>query len=171
MRLGVSAPFSGDLAEYGNAVRNGIELAKREDASLDQTIHVEYDDNKYSAVESLKSYQRLRHQRHADMMYLWGETGLQSVAPITEKERFPILSMSLDERPAQGRSWIIRTVPPPALYSELMHAELIRRGIKKSLLIVTENPFLERMCDTFKRIGGGSLVSDVVNELSKFYFP
>ena len=40
-RLGISAPLSGVLAEYGTAVTNGIQLLKENEAELYSKIEIE----------------------------------------------------------------------------------------------------------------------------------
>ena len=45
IRIGINAPLSGDLAEYGDAVKNGIRLAEIEDPSFVEKFKFFYEDN------------------------------------------------------------------------------------------------------------------------------
>jgi len=50
-RLGVSCPLSGVLAEYGTAVRNGIELARRENPQRFSAVEIVFEDSQMQAQD------------------------------------------------------------------------------------------------------------------------
>lgn len=52
-RLGVSCPLSGVLAEYGAAVRNGIELARKEQPELFSRTEIVYEDSQWDPKKAL----------------------------------------------------------------------------------------------------------------------
>jgi ABC-type branched-subunit amino acid transport system substrate-binding protein len=74
--IGVSIPLTGDLAEYGSAVRNGIEFAKSRFHGEFEHIHLIFEDNRYDGKTSLTIFQKFQ-ARNVALIYSWGERSLE----------------------------------------------------------------------------------------------
>ncbi len=146
--IGVSAPLTGELAEYGEAVRNGFLLSSSERA--DSPLRFIFEDNKYDAKEALSSYRSLVTVKGVDLLFSWGETPLHAIAPLIERTGMPTVAMSVDARPAQGRNSIIIAVNAPRQFAETVIAELRTRELKNICFVATEDPFLFALIDQFK---------------------
>jgi ABC-type branched-subunit amino acid transport system substrate-binding protein len=94
-RIGVSLPLTGDLAEYGTAVRNGMRIAEDKFPPGRKRIELIYDDNKYDAKTALSVVQKFSVQK-LDLLYSWGEVPFNAIAPVVEKKGIPLLAFSLD---------------------------------------------------------------------------
>jgi branched-chain amino acid transport system substrate-binding protein len=148
---GISIPLSGDLTEYGVAVKNGIELARLEDPSAFKNIQVVYEDNEYSSSKGVTVLRRFAINRHANLVYQWGEDILQATAPIIEAEKIPTLAMSVDASSAIGKHFIIRTINHSGSYADAILAELRSKAQKQIALLVAEDTFLTSLADSFKK--------------------
>lgn len=146
--IGVSAPLTGELAEYGEAVRNGFLLSSSEQA--DSPLRFIFEDNKYDAKESLSSYRSLVTVKGVDLLFSWGETPLHAIAPLVERTAMPTVAMSVDASPAQGKDSIIIAINAPRQFAETVMADLRSRELKKICFIATEDPFLFALIDQFK---------------------
>jgi ABC-type branched-subunit amino acid transport system substrate-binding protein len=146
--IGVSAPLTGELAEYGEAVRNGFLLSSTEHA--DSPLRFIFEDNKYDAKESLSSYRSLVTIQGVDLLFSWGETPLHAIAPLVERAGMPTVAMSVDAGPAQGKNSIIIAVNAPRQFAETVIADLRSRELKKICFVATEDPFLFALIDQFK---------------------
>ena len=113
-RIGVSLPLTGDLAEYGSAVRNGIQLAQSRFPSKFQHLDLLYEDNRYDGKTALTILQKFRAS-NVDLIYSWGEIPFNAIAPIIEKSKVPLTAYSLDNKAAVNSKFIILTSNPISL--------------------------------------------------------
>ena len=151
IKIGVSAPFTGDLAEYGAAVRNGIDLAISEDSSSFKGLQFVFENNQYEASKAVSAFQKLTNVDAVKIIYNWGEPTLRSIAPIAERAKVPVVAMSLDPGPAMGKTYIIRSINYSEQYAVTLLGYLRIRGFKKIAIINTEDPFLNSMIAGLKK--------------------
>ncbi|MEZ4754411.1 MAG: ABC transporter substrate-binding protein [Bdellovibrionota bacterium] len=117
--VGVSAPLSGDVGEYGNAVRNGIELARKENLE-NKNVKFFFEDNKFSASATISVFNKLVNYNKVQLIYNWGEMPLQAVAPIAEQRKIPIVAMSLDPEPILDKKYIIGSINHSTQFAKLV---------------------------------------------------
>jgi branched-chain amino acid transport system substrate-binding protein len=151
IKIGVSAPLTGDLAEYGTAVRNGIELAVSEDSSSFKSLQFIFEDNQYEGSKAVSAFQKLTNVDAVKVIYNWGEPTLHSIAPIAERAKVPVVAMSLDPVPAMGKTYIIRSINYSEQYAVKLLGYLRIKGFKKIAIINTEDPFLNSMIAGLKK--------------------
>lgn len=162
-RLGVSAPLTGDLLEYGAAVRNGVTLAL-EGNKESSHVKVIFEDNGYEANKALSALKRLQTQEHIDLLYSWGEQPLHAIAPVAEKAKLPVLAMSVDPIPSLNKKYIIRTINYAAQYSEVMAQYLKTRGYKKIGIVQVEDPFQLSLIEALKaQLGADQSVTQLLS--------
>lgn len=151
VKIGVSAPMSGDLAEYGTAVRQGIELAIAEEPSAFSKINFIFEDNMYEAAKAVSAFRKLQTLDRVDLIYNWGEATLHAIAPIAEQTKMPLLAMSLDPQPAIGKKYIIRSINYAEQYTIKLLQYLRFNNLKKIALVKTEDVFFNAMLDGLKK--------------------
>jgi ABC-type branched-subunit amino acid transport system substrate-binding protein len=145
--VGVALPLTGDLAAYGHAVRNGFTMSAAESPS--SKVQMRFEDNRYDARESLSAFRKLVDQQKVDLLFSWGETPLQSIAPLIERTGVPTLVMSLDPTPAYGKKWIVVTVNHPRDFIKVLRERLRKQGVHSVGFILTEDPFLQALYQEF----------------------
>lgn len=146
-RIGVSAPLTGELSEYGVAVRRGFELAAAEAKS--SSVNLFFEDNQYDARQSISAYRRLKDHNKIDLLFSWGEPTLHAIAPIVEREKTPTIAMSVDTAPAKDKQWILLSVNPPADFISVLQRSLAKAKPERIGMIVTDDPFTRGMYDEF----------------------
>lgn len=146
--VGVSAPLTGELAEYGEAVRNGFLLSSSKQPN--SPLRFIFEDNKYDAKESLSAYRSLVTVKDVDLLFSWGETPLHAIAPLVERAGIPTVAMSVDAEPAQERNSIVIAVNAPRQFAETVLADLRSRALNRICFVATEDPFLSALIDQFK---------------------
>lgn len=153
VNIGVSLPLSGDLVEYGEAVRNGIELAKEENQEEKQgpDLNFIYEDNQYEASKAISAYNKLVKKDKVKVLFNWGEPPLHAIAPLAEQDKLPVLAMSLDPKPALNKKYIIRTINHADDYAEKLVKFFVNKGYKTIGLVHTIDPFLIAMVDGIKK--------------------
>lgn len=151
LSVGVSCPLSGDLAEYGVAVKNGITLAREENLDSFKSINISFEDNEYSSIKSVSVFNNFRNIKKVDLIYNWGEATLHAIAPLAEKYKLPILAMSLDQRPALNQKYIIRSINPSIDFTNKMVAYFKSKEYKKIGIIKIEDPFFNNLLTSLKK--------------------
>src|SRR5215212_6092609 len=69
--VGVNLPLTGDVAEYGVAVRNGIEMARKEQPGLFEDIDFLYGDNRYDGRTALTVFHSQHDVQKAKLSFVW----------------------------------------------------------------------------------------------------
>lgn len=142
IKVGISVPLTGPAVEYGTAVRNAFLLAKEEMPELKRYDYV-FDDNAYLAAKSLDSFHKLRHIDGVKLIYVWGEPGFASIAPVAEAEKFPLFCMSTDRGPGIGKKYSIRVSGDSYRLAKPVVDFLDRNKVEAVHLIMAEDPYFE----------------------------
>lgn len=142
-RFGVSAPLSGVLAEYGAAVRNGLQLLQED--FPEQSAHVEIilEDSQWDPKAAVSVFNWLKDVKKAQLIYNWGNPTSEAVAPIAEANGFPLLTMSSDHKITEGRSKIIRTLNSAADLGILLGSHIKATEVTKLGAVVAENSYVQ----------------------------
>lgn len=128
IHIGVALPLTGDLEQYGAAVRNGIEIAQKKYKNEFKNIELHFEDNRYDAVSALKIFQKFQSQ-NVNLVYSWGEVPLGAIAPVAERAKIPLLAMSMDVHPALHQRYIIRTANDPVELVRPLAETLRKRNV------------------------------------------
>jgi hypothetical protein len=151
MKIGVACPLTGDLAEYGAAVRNGVALAREKAPAGRAAVQFVFEDNQYDPAKAVSALSKLREADEIELLYSWGETTLHAIAPIAERAKLPVVAMSLDAAPALGRAYIIRSINHAEEFAALLLEYFRKRGFAKIGVIKTEDPFLNSMTEGLQK--------------------
>ena len=153
IKIGVSAPLSGDLAEYGTAVRQGIDLAIKHDSAAFDSIKFVYEDNKYDSAATVSALNKLTQIDQIQLLFQWGELPLHATADTLERLKLPSIVMSVDAAPALGKKYLLRASNHPNDFAAILVANLKQRGFKRLAFIATEDPFTMSLYNSFKSLG------------------
>lgn len=171
-RVGVACPLSGVLAEYGVAVRNGIELARRESPERFKSIEIVFEDSQWDPKLAVSAFRALRSQYKVDLVFNWGNPTSEAVAPIAEQGRVPTLVMSSDPRIAADKRYLVRTINSSAQLGSRLAQEVRRRGYRSVGVIVADNSYVQGVVDglreALKRSGTVEIVDRVPLDTQDF---
>lgn len=112
-RIGISAPLSGPLAEYGQAVTRGIRLAEEEHNAEPKRVLFDIEDNKFDSATSISVLRKLSSNVPIKALYSWGEPVLYATAKMLGHQAFPTFSLSNDDIPARDIQPLINMQLPP----------------------------------------------------------
>ena len=70
--VGLILPLSGELADYGEALRHGFELAEEENPELFSHLELRYQDSQYDQKAALNAFGRLEQQGDVKLYHTWG---------------------------------------------------------------------------------------------------
>ena len=162
-KVGVIAPLSGPLAEYGVSVKNGFELARTEKPELFSNIDLKFEDDQYDGKKSIAAFNKLREVDAVDLVYLWGTGPSQAIAPIAESRNYPLVIMSIDPSPGLDRRWVIRFGNYSEQYILTLLSYLRSNGVKSIGLLRTELGYTNSMVDALHaNLLPGESISEIV---------
>lgn len=143
-------PLSGRSAEYGNAVKNGIELAQQNRPELFKRIRFIYEDSLYDGKTTITAFQKLMTADHADLSFVWGHGPAQAVAPVAEGSRKPALLVSGQRDVAAEKKYVVRFCSPHVVFANALLHELRKHGHKRIAVVRTELGFLNDTVEALK---------------------
>lgn len=164
-RFGVSCPLSGVLAEYGTAVRNGIELARRDSPQRFSAVEIVFEDSQWDPKVAVSAFRALRSQHTVDLVFNWGNPTSEAVAPIAEQGQVPTIVMSSDPRIAAGKKYIVRSINSAAQLGQHLAKEVNRRGFRSVGVIVADNSYVGGVVDGLSSSLRGAARIDIVDRV------
>ncbi len=160
LKVGVILPLSGPLADYGNAIKNGIELYRSQYPTKVKHLNFVYEDDHYDSKTSISAYHKLSTIDKVDIFFAFGAPAASALAPILERDGKILINISADEAPTVDRKLVIRTMNYSAQYMRGLLEYLRKRDVKEFSVVDVENSYLRSMKKGLERnlIEGESLV-------------
>jgi branched-chain amino acid transport system substrate-binding protein len=147
--IGVIIPLSGPLAEYGDAIRNGIALAESDTAKDRRGCRFKIADSRYSPPLALTAFRSLTTNDNAKLVYVFGGPPGEALAPVAEQAKVPLLSDSIDPVISEGRQFVFRYANPSDDYGRVLAEYLQKRGIKSLGVFKVDNQYVQAMFNGF----------------------
>ncbi|MEZ4755015.1 MAG: ABC transporter substrate-binding protein [Bdellovibrionota bacterium] len=147
VKLGVSLALSGQLAEYGVAIKNGVELARQERPELFKNLEIIYEDDQYDAKKAISGFKKLHHIDKVDLMFCWGGDPCSTLAPLAERYKVPLLSQCPLTEISTNRNYVIRFIYNIDKHGEIITEYFKLKKIKKISMISTQFLFFDIMLD------------------------
>lgn len=139
--VGVIIPLTGDLAEYGSAIKNGFELAAIESPEKFSNIKFIYEDSKYDGKTAVSALQKLRTSKSIDVYYLWGVSPTEAMLPIAVSQKLAVIAETTVKDATVGKPLVVRAARTGERIAKALASELARRKVESVSFIVTEIPF------------------------------
>lgn len=139
--IGVISPLSGGAAAYGEALKNGFEVAVteiNENGGIDgKTLSVVYEDSKCNAKDALTATQKLININQ--IQYLFGAVCSSEVLgslPVTEENKIPFFGQGSSPEITGKGTYFLRTWPSDTLISDDLAKYIAPRY--KRIAVITE---------------------------------
>jgi branched-chain amino acid transport system substrate-binding protein len=162
LNIGAILPISGPLAEYGVAVKNGIELAKKENPEVAKNCAFTYEDSRYDSKSAVTAVQKLAAQK-IGIIYNWGGPTSEAVAPLAERLKLAMFVWSADPAVSQHSSRVIRFTNSGAEYGGKLAAAIKKAGYRKIGIIRAENQYLDSILKGLKDAAAPELQVEVMD--------
>ena len=148
-KLGISAPLSGVLAEYGAAVRNGIELARKDRPAEFSKIELIFEDSQWDPKQAVSVFKVLHDVKKVDLIYSWGNPTSAAIAPIAQRLKVATVAMSSDPKITLDGDFVIRALRSGEELGALIAKNFHSRGFKKIGIVLAENSYVQGIFDGF----------------------
>jgi len=150
-KVGVSIPLTGSFAEYGEAVRNGIEMAAADQPGLTAAVRFIYEDNAYDPKKAVGDMQKFADLDKVNLALVWGNEPALSVAPIAEQKRLPTVVIAQYPQASAGKKYVIRFINNGEQFSQALLDYLRLLKIKRIAVIKSELSFFNMLIDGLKQ--------------------
>lgn len=150
-RVGAILPLTGVSADYGEAIRNSIELARSDRPDLLSGVEFIYEDASYDPKQAVTAFQKLTTRDRVNLVYVWGVAFCKVVAPLAEAARIPMVGQCIDPETGRGRSYVVRFMNYTDQYLRATAKFLAAKGYRRLSVILTENAYLEEMLAALNR--------------------
>jgi branched-chain amino acid transport system substrate-binding protein len=146
-KIGVSLPLTGAFAEYGAAVKNGIELAQRDEPQKFKELRFLFEDDQYQPKNTVTALNKFVDADQIDLFLVWGNEPALAAAPVSEHRRIPTVVIAQHPKAGVGYHYVLRFINPAADYSSALLKELNQRGLKDLAVIKSEISFFNILLD------------------------
>ena len=157
--VGVSAALTGPFAEYGIAVKRGIELAQHEQPELFSTIKFVFEDDGYEPKRTVAALAKLRDIDGAELLFIWGNEPALGAAPVAERRKIPTVVVAQHPQAGAGYRYVIRFINPAEdfslallryLRSQPAYKKAAAGEVHRFDIIKSEISFFNILIDEFK---------------------
>jgi len=165
-RVGAILPLTGPLADYGEAVKRGFELAQNDNSRNFKSIEFVFEDSKYDGKASLSAFNSLFARGDIDLYYIWGVTPNETLLPIISARGLPVISETSLKGAVVGKPLAVRAAPTGDMTAKVLSQELKARGYSAVGVLMVDIPYYRDIYDSLKRhldgVGIRSAVIDTV---------
>lgn len=153
LRVGFIGAFSGPAREYGEASKNGFELALKDFAST--ALQVIYEDDQFSPAKTVAAFSKLVEVDKVNVLISIGSTPSNAIAPLADKNKIPLIAWASDTHVAKGHPYVLRSWVSGEGEGKAIAAELKVRAYKRpSLLIATSDYARSVQAGLVEALGG-----------------
>lgn len=168
IKIGVMVPLTGDAASYGESVKKGIELAKKQFKA--DNVELVYEDSKCDGTQSVSSINKLISVDKvvAIIGELCSDATLPA-APIAEQNKVVMISpASTAPTLTTAGDYIFRTIPSDASQGAYGAKLVADKGFKKLAVLYVNNDygvgFNDVLKQEFPKLGGVVVASEAVDK-------
>ena len=156
IRIGAILPLSGDAASWGEAIKNGIELARSSlPPELARRIDIFYEDDQRNANLSVTAFQKLtRVSKVIGVIGVTAQPGM-AVAPLAEQARIPYISIAVPKKISDGKKYVVMYYALAERMGEVMAEEAVRRSYKRIARVSSIHDGRFAMKQEFDRAAAG----------------
>ncbi len=146
VKVGVIVPLTGDLADYGFAIKNGLSMAEED-------FELIFEDSKYDSKLAVTAYHKLTEIDNVDLVINFGSPTTCAIAPLIEN--VPVLGFQAADSTVP---YLVRTLNQPKDYMDVLKVYLAENDFNKVGIIKTENSYLNSLYDSFVEDFEGEVV-------------
>lgn len=151
IKVGVSIPLSGALAEYGKALQNGFTLARKDDPEMTKNVELVFEDNRYDNTAGLTTFRKFESIPDISLAYVWGYGPCQAVIPVAESSSLPLIAVTAEEGVNIGKKNVIRFGFRVSQLAEALIKHLRNENIKRIGIIKSEIAFMNGNIEELKK--------------------
>lgn len=156
--VGAILPLTGTGASWGDAIRNGMEMAYATLApEVRAQLRISYEDNKGAPAVSVSALRRLMASERANVIVSTAAQPSLAIAPIAEQNRITFFSIAVPPAISQGRHYSFLFFSTPETITRVLAAECRRRGYRSIARISSLHDGRRAIKEYFDRENAGAI--------------
>lgn len=152
LRVGAVLPLTGPASEYGTSIVNAIELARQSRPEEFKAVEIRYEDARYDAAAAVTAFHKLTERDRVDIVFTWGISFCQALAPLAEERRIPLIAECIDPALSAGRKFVLRPMNYSDQYTAITAKYLLASGRRKLALVLSDTNYTEMMRESLVRM-------------------
>jgi len=161
IKVGFIGSFSGAAQIYGEAAKNGFEMAL--ETQGDGCVKVVYEDDQFLPAKTVAAFKKLVDVDNVDLVISIGSTPSSAVAPLAQAGKLPLIAWASDKRVSRDRSYVIRSYPSGFTEGDITAREAVKRKYKKIGVVISNNDYAQSwQSGVVASIPAGDLILDEV---------
>jgi branched-chain amino acid transport system substrate-binding protein len=153
--LALFLPLSGPLAEWGNAMRLGAEMAASES---EPKAHLIIEDTQFQPSMALSAYEKVLRAERPDALIVFGSGVSLAIAPRAERERIPMISLATSDDIQRGKRYVFRLMMSGNSATQVLLPEVTRRNLSRIAAISTTQDGMLAYQQSFVSAAGDKIV-------------
>ncbi|MBI5126632.1 MAG: ABC transporter substrate-binding protein [Candidatus Taylorbacteria bacterium] len=146
IKIGVIAPLSGPLAEYGEAFQNGIILAQEK--LKNNKLQFVFEDSAYDSGKAIAAFNKLKDFDKVNVIINWGDPTSQAIAPLVKTNSIPFIAVTTIPSVAEQSPYIIRTLNRSEDAAGATWEYLRSKNFKNVGIVKLETPYFNSLVDS-----------------------
>ena len=151
IKIGVTAPLTGDLAFLGEGFKNSLLLAQKKNVHTKYKYELIFQDDSFDPVRGVTAASKLINTDKVDVLVSFGSSVGNAVSPITEKAHIPhINAIASDPHVAVGEYNFVHWTPPED-EAKMFLEQMKTRGLKTVALFEQNQAGVIAVTDALKK--------------------
>ena len=150
-KIGVILPLTGPLAEYGTAMKNGIEMAVNESPLANVKLKFIFEDSQYDPKIAVSAYQKLSEIDKVSVIYNFGGPTSAAIVPLADQKKIPTLLWTTDETVVKNSTYAMRFTNSADEFMAKLLSSLTASHKKHFAVVLTDNLYLKSLYEAMKR--------------------
>ena len=164
-RIRLIGSFTGDAANFGSTIRDGMILAKESlPADLAGRIVLDTDDDALLPSRTVTAFRKAIDVDHVDAIVTFSSGTSKAVAPIADSSRVPLVALASDPEVARNRKWVVNLWVTPDTETTVLLRDLQAKNIQRVAIISTVQQGMLAMRDAFSVLNNGKIESALNDE-------
>jgi ABC-type branched-subunit amino acid transport system substrate-binding protein len=152
-KVGLIFPLSGGLADYGEALRRGFELAQEDLPKEFSHIELKYEDSQYDEKVALNAFNALVQKGGINLFHTWGVSPNASILPVANSKRLPVIAETSMLSAAANRPFVVRASRSGYAAAERLVEAFVKKGWQHVGIVVTQIPYYTDIADALVTLG------------------
>ncbi len=153
--LGLLLPLSGALAEWGNAMRMGVEMAVTESGS---GVRLLVEDTQFQPSVALSACEKMIQSEKPDALIVFGSGVSLAIAPRAERELIPMISLATSDDIQKGKKYVFRLMMSGDAATNTLLPEVQRRNLSRIAAVSTTQDGMLAYQRSFVSAAGDSVI-------------
>mgnify|MGYP001327187820 CR=1 FL=1 len=150
-KIGWIIPLTGTTADYGESIKNSVELAIEDEKNLFENIENIFEDAQNEPRLGINAFKKLKDINKVDVVVVWGVALCSSLAPLADQYQIPIIGVCVNGEAAKNKEYFILGMNIYEDYNTELIKFLKNKKIKELALIEADHIYINSLVETFKK--------------------